>query len=164
MLLPSPLVVFGSEKSLTGVRRHNLTRIHPTADAAARAPLYGPARRRHTASNVRGSNDIATIQSLFRFPTKGGFPMTHMLKTILLTGTALAMLAAAPARSVEAVNGISPNGISPNGLNPNGLSPNGTNPNGTNPNGISPNGFAGSEHAANSAGEIGRVIAVELPR
>jgi hypothetical protein len=95
--------------------------------------------------------------------------MTHMLKTILLTGTALAMLTAAPARSVEAVNGISPNGISPNGispngLNPNGLSPNGTNPNGTNPNGLSPNGFAGSEHAANSAGEIGRVIAVELPR
>jgi hypothetical protein len=92
-----------------------------------------------------------------------------MLKTILLTGTALAMLTAAPARSVEAVNGISPNGISPNGispngLNPNGLSPNGTNPNGTNPNGLSPNGFAGSEHAANSAGEIGRVIAVELPR
>jgi hypothetical protein len=70
--------------------------------------------------------------------------MTRMLKTILLTGTALAMLAAAPARSVEAVNRISPNGL--------------------NPNGISPNGFAGSEHAANSAGEIGRVIAVELPR
>jgi hypothetical protein len=133
-------------------------------DAAARAPLYGHARRRHTASNVRGSNDIATIQSLFRFPTKGGFPMTHMLKTILLTGTALAMLTAAPARSVEAVNGISPNGISPNGLNPNGLNPNGLRPNGTNPNRLSPNGFAGSEHAANSAGEIGRVIAVELPR
>jgi len=70
--------------------------------------------------------------------------MTRMLKTILLTGTALAMLAAAPARSVEAVNRISPNGL--------------------NLNGISPNGFAGSEHAANSAGEIGRVIAVELPR
>jgi len=70
--------------------------------------------------------------------------MTRMLKTIMLTGTALAMLAAAPARSVEAVNRISPNGL--------------------NPNGISPNGFAGSEHAANSAGEIGRVIAVELPR
>jgi hypothetical protein len=85
--------------------------------------------------------------------------MTRMLKTILLTGTALAMLAAAPARSVEAVNGISPNGLNPNGLSPNGISPNGTNPNG-----ISPNGFAGSEHAANSAGEIGRVIAVELPR
>jgi len=85
--------------------------------------------------------------------------MTRMLKTILLTGTALAMLAAAPARSVEAVNGISPNGLNPNGLSPNGISPNGTNPNG-----ISPNGFASSEHAANSAGEIGRVIAVELPR
>jgi hypothetical protein len=80
--------------------------------------------------------------------------MTHMLKTILLTGTALAMLTAAPARSVEAVNGISPNGISPNGISPNHVSPNG----------LSPNGFAGSEHAANSAGEIGRVIAVELPR
>ena len=85
--------------------------------------------------------------------------MTHMLKTILLTGTALAMLAAAPARSVEAVNHISPNGISPNHVSPNGL-----NPNGVMPNGLSPNGFAGSEHAANSAGEIGRVIAVELPR
>jgi hypothetical protein len=90
--------------------------------------------------------------------------MTRVLKTILLTGTALAMLAAAPARSVEAVNGISPNGISPNGISPNGISPNGISPNGSNPNGISANGFAGSEHAANSAGEIGRVIAVELRR
>ena len=70
--------------------------------------------------------------------------MTRLVKAILLTGTALAMLAAAPARSVEAVNRLSPNGISPNH--------------------VSPNGFAGSEHAANSAGEIGRVIAVELPR
>jgi hypothetical protein len=85
--------------------------------------------------------------------------MTRLLKTILLTGTALAMLAAAPARSVEAVNHISPNGISPNHVSPKGL-----NPNGVMPNGLSPNGFAGSEHAANSAGEIGRVIAVELPR
>jgi hypothetical protein len=90
--------------------------------------------------------------------------MTRMLKTILLTGTALAMLAAAPARSVEAVNGLSPNHISPNGISPNHASPNGLNPNGVMPNGLSPNGFAGSEHAANSAGEIGRVIAVELPR
>ena len=84
--------------------------------------------------------------------------MTRLLK-IMLTGTALAMLAAVPARSVEAVNHISPNGISPNHVSPNGL-----NPNGVMPNGPSPNGFAGNEHAANSAGEIGRVIAVELPR
>ena len=42
--------------------------------------------------------------------------MTRMLKTILLTGTALAMLAAAPARSVEAVNGS--NGVNPNGTVP----------------------------------------------
>jgi hypothetical protein len=90
--------------------------------------------------------------------------MTRLLKTILSTGTALAMLAAAPARSVEAVNHISPNHISPNGISPNHVSPNGLNPNGVMPNGLSPNGFAGSEHAANSAGEIGRVIAVELPR
>ena len=90
--------------------------------------------------------------------------MTRLLKTILLTGTALAMLAAAPARSVEAVNRLSPNHISPNGISPNHVSPNGLNPNGVMPNGLSPNGFAGSEHAANSAGEIGRVIAVELPR
>jgi hypothetical protein len=31
------------------------------------------------------------------------------------------------------------------------------------PNGISPNGFTGSERAANSAGEIDQVIAIELP-
>jgi hypothetical protein len=80
--------------------------------------------------------------------------MTRILKTIMLTGTALAMLAAAPARSVESVNGLSPNGLSPNGLSPNGV----------NPNGLSPNGSTGSGQAANSAGEIGRVIAVELPR
>jgi len=80
--------------------------------------------------------------------------MTRMLKTIMLTGTALAVLAAAPARSVEAVNGLNPNGINPNGLNPNRLSANG----------ISPNGFTGNGQAANSAGEIGRVIAIELPR
>ena len=80
--------------------------------------------------------------------------MTRMLKTIMLTGTALAVLAAAPARSVEAVNGLNPNGINPNGLNPNRLSANG----------ISPNGFTGDGQAANSAGEIGRVIAIELPR
>ena len=79
--------------------------------------------------------------------------MTRMLKTIMLTGTALAVLAAAPARSVEAVNGLNPNGINPNGLNPNRLSANG----------ISPNGFTGDGQAANSAGEIGRVIAIELP-
>jgi hypothetical protein len=100
--------------------------------------------------------------------------MTRMLKTILLTGTALAMLAAAPARSVEAVNGINPNGINPNGVNPNaissnrispiGISSNRISPIGISPNGVSPDGFAGSEHAANSAGEIGRVIAVVLPR
>ena len=75
--------------------------------------------------------------------------MTRLLKIILLTGTALVMLAAVPARSVEAVNRLSANHISPNGISPNH---------------VSPNGFAGSEHAANSAGEIGRVIAVELPR
>jgi hypothetical protein len=95
--------------------------------------------------------------------------MTRMLKTILLTGTALAMLAAAPARSVEAVNGLSPNGLSPNGLSPNGISPNGISPNGISPNGLNPNGvmlngFVGSADAANSASEIGQVIAVVLPR
>jgi hypothetical protein len=79
--------------------------------------------------------------------------MKRILKTIMLTATALAMLAAAPARSVEAVNGHSPNGMNPNGVNPNG----------SNPNRLSPNGFTGGEHAVNSAGEVGRVIAVELP-
>ncbi len=73
--------------------------------------------------------------------------MTRMLKTIMLTGTALAMLAVAPARSVEAVNSISPNRLTANGITPNGA-----------------NGFTGSGRAVNSAGEIGRVIAVELPR
>jgi hypothetical protein len=105
--------------------------------------------------------------------------MTRMLKTIMLTGTALAMLAAAPARSVEAVNGLSANGTNPNRLSANGINPNSSNPNGANPNGLNPNrlsangisvnganpnGFTGSERAVNSAGEIGRVIAVELPR
>jgi hypothetical protein len=85
--------------------------------------------------------------------------MTRVLKTILLTGTALAMLAAAPARSVEAVNGINPNGVNPNGVNPNAISSNRISPIG-----ISPDDFAGSEHAANSASEIGQVIAVVLPR
>jgi GLTT repeat-containing protein len=90
--------------------------------------------------------------------------MTRLSMTIMLTGTALALLAAAPARSVESGNGLSPNGLSSNGLSPNGLNPNGVNPNGINPNGLSPNGSTGSGQAANSAGEIGRVIAVELPR
>jgi hypothetical protein len=95
--------------------------------------------------------------------------MTRALKTILLTGTALALLAATPARSVEAVNRLSPNGlspnhISPNGINPNGISPNHVSPNGLNPNGISPNGSAGIAGAANSVSEIGQVIAVEFPR
>jgi hypothetical protein len=75
--------------------------------------------------------------------------MTRMLKTIMSTGTALAMLAAAPARSVEAVNSISPNRLTANGITSNGANP---------------NGFTGSERAVNSAGEVGRVIAVELPR
>jgi hypothetical protein len=75
--------------------------------------------------------------------------VTRISMTIMLTGTALAMLAVAPARSVEAVNRLSANGINPNGVNPNGLSP---------------NGLTSSGRAANSAGEIGRVIAVELPR
>ena len=75
--------------------------------------------------------------------------MTRLSMTIMLAGTTLALLAAAPARSVEAVNGLNPNGVMPNGVMPNG---------------ISPNGFTGSERAANSAGEIGQVIAIELPR
>jgi len=75
--------------------------------------------------------------------------MTRISMTMMLAGTALAMLAAAPARSVEAVNGVMPNGLSPNGVMPNG---------------ISPNGSTGGERATNSAGEIGRVIAIELPR
>jgi len=41
---------------------------------------------------------------------------------------------------------------SPNRLTANGITPNGA------------NGFTGSGRAVNSAGEIGRVIAVELPR
>lgn len=80
--------------------------------------------------------------------------MMRALKTIMLTGTAFAMLAAAPARSVEAVNGHSLNGHSLNGHSLNGISPNGP----------SLNGFTDGECAAISAGEIGRVIAVELPR
>jgi hypothetical protein len=85
--------------------------------------------------------------------------MMRALKTIMLTGTAFAMLAAAPARSAEAVNGHSLNGHSLNGHSLNGISPNGVSPNSP-----SLNGFTGGERAANSAGEIGRVIAVELPR
>jgi hypothetical protein len=75
--------------------------------------------------------------------------VTRISMTILLTGTALAMLAAAPARSVEAVNRLSANGINPNGVNPNSLSP---------------NGLGSRGRTANSASEVGRVIAVELPR
>jgi len=112
--------------------------------------MYGPACCRHTASNAVGSGDIREIQPLFRFrKNKGDFRMTRISMTMMLAGTALAMLAAAPARSVEAVNGVMPNGLSPNGVMPNG---------------ISPNGSTGGERATNSAGEIGRVIAIELPR
>jgi hypothetical protein len=75
--------------------------------------------------------------------------VTRILMTIMLTGTALAMLAAEPALSVEAVNRLSANSLSPNGVNPNGLSP---------------NGLTSSGRAANSASEVGRVIAVGLPR
>ncbi len=90
--------------------------------------------------------------------------MMRALKTIMLTGTAFAMLAAAPARSAEAVNGHSLNGHSLNGHSLNGHSLNGISPNGVSPNSPSLNGFTGGERAANSAGEIGRVIAVELSR
>jgi hypothetical protein len=124
-----------------------IARILQMADAADRAPLYGPSRCRHAASKVHGflgSKDIRAIQLHFMFLANGGFPVTRISMSILLTGTALAMLAAAPARSVEAVNRLSANGVNPNGLSPNGLTSN--------------------ERAANSASEIGRVIAVELPR
>jgi len=95
--------------------------------------------------------------------------MTRVPITVLFTATALVMLAAAPARSAEAVNGLSTNGISLNGISLNGISLNGMSPNVISPNGISPNGVAsvgssGGERTANSAGEIGQVIAVELPR
>jgi hypothetical protein len=105
--------------------------------------------------------------------------MTRLSLTIMLAGTAVALLATTPGRATDAFNGISPNGISPNGISPNGISPNGISPNGISPNGISPNGvspngvspngvsrngFVGGMHSANAAGEIGSVIAIELPR
>lgn len=80
--------------------------------------------------------------------------MTRISMTMMLTGTALATLAAAPALSLEAVNRLSANGISLNGLSPNRITVNG----------MSPNGLSSGGRAANSASEIGRVIAVELPR
>jgi hypothetical protein len=102
------------------------------------------------ASKVRGfpgSRDIRAIQLHAMSRTKGGYPVTRISMTILLTGTALAMLAA-PALSLEATNRLSVNGINPNGVNPNGLSP---------------NGLSSPGRTANS-GELGRVVAVELPR
>ena len=90
--------------------------------------------------------------------------MTRVPITVLFTATALVMLAAAPARSAEAVNGLSTNGISLNGISLNGMSPNVNSPNGISPNGVASVGSSGGERTANSAGEIGQVIAVELPR
>jgi hypothetical protein len=95
---------------------------------------------------------------------KGDFRMTRLSLTIMLAGTAVALLATTPGRATDAFNGISPNGISPNGISPNGISPNGVSPNGVSPNGVSRNGFVGGMHSANAAGEIGSVIAIELPR
>jgi hypothetical protein len=100
--------------------------------------------------------------------------MTRLSLTIMLAGTAVALLATTPGRATDASNGISPNGISPNGISlngislngisPNGISPNGVSPNGVSPNGVSRNGFVSGMHSANAAGEIGSVIAIELPR
>ena len=66
--------------------------------------------------------------------------------TVILTATPLALLAA-PALSGDAANGVHANHVSPNGLATNHISPNGL--------------AAGAD---NAAGEIGRVIAVALPR
>jgi hypothetical protein len=69
----SPRSVYGPERSPRCSETsptHNLTRIHQTVEAAGRAPLYAPARRRHTASNVRGSNDIPQSNRCSGFPQK----------------------------------------------------------------------------------------------
>ena len=88
--------------------------------------------------------------------------MTRILVTSMLTGVALATFAAVPARSVDAVNGVNPNGVNPNGVNPNGTTLQGTSPDRISPNRINPNSPAST--VANSAGELGRVVAVELTR
>jgi hypothetical protein len=82
-----------------------------------------------------------------------------MLLTIMSTGTALAMLAMTPARSSETPNGINPNALNMNGISLNSLTPNRLSANGHS---SGANSFADDERATNSAGEIGRVVAVEL--
>ncbi|SHL96787.1 hypothetical protein SAMN05444159_7322 [Bradyrhizobium lablabi] len=66
--------------------------------------------------------------------------MTHKIVKMMLTGVALAMLAAAPALAQGVPSGI----LTLNGLTSNILSTN--------------------VQSTNSAGEFGRVVAVELPR
>src|SRR3979411_703523 len=67
----------------------------------------------------------------------------------------LATRAAAPARSVEAVNGLSANGTNPNRLSANGINPNGSNPNGANPNGLNPNRLSANGISVNGANPNG---------
>jgi hypothetical protein len=103
-------------------------------------------------------NETRAIQRHFLLLTNGGYPVTRISMTMMLTGTTLAMLAAAPALSVEAVNRIAINGLNSNRIAINGISLNLVTANGMSPSGLSRGGGA-----ANSASEIGRVIAVELP-
>jgi hypothetical protein len=82
--------------------------------------------------------------------------MTRKLMTMMLTGTALALFAVAPTYAFETLNKLAANGVNPNGISFNRLS--------ANSDSLSANRFAGGERTANSAGEIGRVVAVELAR
>jgi hypothetical protein len=70
------------------------------------------------------------------------------IMNVMLTGAALAMLAAAPALAQSApliiLNALSANALSANSLAANAL--------------------AANAQSANSAGALGRVVAVELPR
>jgi hypothetical protein len=69
---------------------------------------------------------------------------------VMLTGAALAMLAAAPALAQALPPGLgTANALSANALSANALAA---------------NALAANAQSANSAGALGRVVAVELPR
>jgi hypothetical protein len=74
--------------------------------------------------------------------------MTTKIVNVMLTGAALAMLAAAPALAQSApiviLNALAANALAANALSANSL--------------------AANAQSANSAGALGRVVAVELPR
>ena len=79
--------------------------------------------------------------------------MTTKIMNTMLTGAALAMLAAAPALAQSApliiLNALAANALTLNALNLNALNL---------------NSLAANALSTNTAGQLGRVVAVELPR